>query len=89
MACSWRTEVLGRDGIVRLWVRDLSTLEPRSLSGTESNVHAVLPLFRLPDSAFVAYSAGDYLMKVSVSGGAPLLVCQLGAPPSAARGTSR
>jgi DNA-binding winged helix-turn-helix (wHTH) protein/Tol biopolymer transport system component len=67
----------GTDGIVRLWVRDLSTLEPRSLSGTESNVHAVLPLFWSPDSAFVAYSAGDYLMKVSVSGGAPQPVCQL------------
>ena len=43
MACSWRTGVAGTDGIVRLWVRDLSTLEPRSLSGTS---RTSTPFFR-------------------------------------------
>ena len=75
----------GTDGIARLWVRDFPTLEPRSLSGTESNSRNTLPLFWSPDSAFLAYASGGQLMKVGVSGGAPQPVCQL--PAAAVGGT--
>jgi eukaryotic-like serine/threonine-protein kinase len=69
----------GTDGIVRLWVRSLDALDARPLSGTDSKA-TYLPPFWSPDSTFIAYDAGGQLMKVSVSGGAPQVVCQLRGP---------
>jgi DNA-binding winged helix-turn-helix (wHTH) protein/WD40 repeat protein len=69
----------GTDGIVRLWVRSLNALDARRVSGTDSKVSNIPP-FWSPDSGFIAYDAGGQLMKVSVSGGAPQVVCQLKGP---------
>jgi len=54
-----------------LWVRDLETLVPRLVPGTEG---AALP-FWSPDSRFVGFFADGMLKRVGVSGGPPQTVC--------------
>ena len=69
----------GSDGVLRVWVRDLQTLEDRPLQGTEIR-QAAPPPFWSPDSRFIAYDAGGALMKVEVAGGLPLKICDLALP---------
>jgi Tol biopolymer transport system component len=45
----------GSDGVVRLWVRALDSLEARPLLGTESK--HIAPFFWSPDSRFIAWGA--------------------------------
>lgn len=74
----------GADGILRLWVRTMSTLQPVPLPGTE--VFTIIPpVVWSPDSRFVAFDPGWVLKKVSLDGGAPQSVCEL---PSTAVGGS-
>ncbi|MDA2925579.1 hypothetical protein MYX65_13185, partial [Acidobacteria bacterium AH-259-L09] len=55
----------------QLYMRTLDQLEATALSGTQG---AFNPFFS-PDAQWVAFSAGGKLKKVSVSGGAPLTLC--------------
>jgi serine/threonine protein kinase len=66
----------GSDGIVRLWLRDMSSLEVRVLPGSETQGPGPPP-FWSPDSRFVAFDAGFKLKKLDVSGGPPQTLCDL------------
>ncbi len=65
----------GPDGIARLWIRDLDSLEVRQLPGTEARLAQTL--FWSPDSHFIAFDAGEKLKKVAVAGGPPQTICDL------------
>jgi DNA-binding winged helix-turn-helix (wHTH) protein len=60
----------GADGIVRLWMRDLSVAQPAPLPGAEVFT-IVPPAVWSPDSRFVAYDPGWVLKKVGTDGGTP------------------
>ena len=62
------------DGIPRIWLRALRSLEMWPLSGTES-VSSLL--FWSPDSRFIAFDAGGRLQKIDVLGGPSETVCVL------------
>ena len=66
----------GSDGIVRLWIRAMDSLEVRPLPGSEVNEFAPPP-FWSPDGRFVAFDAGGRLKKLDVSGGLPQTLCDL------------
>ena len=57
----------------KLWIRDLSEIEPRELPGTNG---AVVP-FWSPDGEWIGYGDNDRLFKVRANGGAPLTLCEL------------
>jgi Tol biopolymer transport system component len=61
----------GRNAV---WVRDLDSLEPHLLPGTED---VVTPLFWSPDSRFVAFQTGTRLERIDVSGGPPQPICDI------------
>jgi eukaryotic-like serine/threonine-protein kinase len=62
--------------VMRVWVRDLRSLEDRPLQGTEIG-QAAPPPFWSPDSRFIAYDAGGALKKVDVSGGLAQTICEV------------
>ena len=62
------------DGISRIWIRPLNSLEMRPLPGTES-VGGLL--IWSPDSRFIAFNSGGKLQKIDVSGGPAKFVCNL------------
>jgi Tol biopolymer transport system component len=62
---------MGQDGRIRIWVRDLDSLNAHPLEGTEEAAYA----FWSPDSRWLAFQSGAELKKVSVSGGPPQTVC--------------
>jgi hypothetical protein len=65
----------GSDGVQRLWVRSLDSLEARPLLGSESTA---LPLFIWsPDSRFIAFEASGKLKKIAISGGPAETICNL------------
>ena len=66
----------GSDGIPRLWIRAMDSLEVRSLPGSEA-FGSVPPPFWSPDSRFVAFDTGGKLKKFDVSGGPPQTLCDL------------
>jgi eukaryotic-like serine/threonine-protein kinase len=66
----------GSDGLMRLWLRTLSALEPVALQGTEVFT-IVPPMIWSPDSRFIAYDASGTLKKTRVDGGMPQTICQL------------
>ncbi|MSO30757.1 MAG: serine/threonine-protein kinase [Acidobacteria bacterium] len=61
---------VGADGIQRIWIRALDSLEVRSLPGSEA-FGTVPPPFWSPDSRFLAFDAGGKLKKLDMSGGPP------------------
>jgi len=61
----------GVDGLIRIWVRDLETLEARPLNGTEG----AGSLMWSPDSRAIAFGVGQQLKKVDIAGGPPLTLC--------------
>jgi eukaryotic-like serine/threonine-protein kinase len=63
----------GPDGVLRLWLRPLNSLEARPLPGSESAVND--PFFWSPDSQFIAFGADGKLKKIDVSGGPAQTVC--------------
>ncbi len=64
------------DGVKRLWLRAIDSLEARPLPGTEINNDASLP-FWSPDSRFIAFGAGGKLKKIDVSGGPPQTITDI------------
>jgi Tol biopolymer transport system component len=65
----------GSDGVIRLWIRALDSLEARPLPGTESP--HIPPFFWSPDSRFIAFDAGGKLKKVDIIGGLAQTICDL------------
>ena len=63
------------DGIPRIWIRSLNSLEIQPLAGTES-VGSLL--FWSPDSRYIAFDAAGTLQKLDVAGGSPVAICTLG-----------
>jgi serine/threonine protein kinase/Tol biopolymer transport system component len=66
------------DGIPRIWLRPLSSLEIRPLAGTEG---VGTLLFWSPDSRFIAFDSGGKIQKISVSGGPSDPVCAFNRTP--------
>jgi eukaryotic-like serine/threonine-protein kinase len=64
-----------QDGISRIWVRPLDSLEPRPLSGTEG-ASTAFP-FWSPDDRFVAFFTPGKLKKVDISGGPAQVICDV------------
>jgi Tol biopolymer transport system component len=62
---------VGADGLTRVWIRSLETLEAQPLAGTEG----VNTFFWSPDSRFLAFGAAGKLKKIDISGGPPLTLC--------------
>jgi serine/threonine protein kinase len=67
--------VAGSDGVFRLWIRPLDSLEAHPLPGSESNTST--PFFWSPDSRYIAFDAGGRLKKIDISGGAAETLCDL------------
>jgi Tol biopolymer transport system component/predicted Ser/Thr protein kinase len=67
----------GPDGVARLWIRSLDSLEVRPLLGSELNSSSVGFCFWSPDSRFIAFDAGGQLKKIDLSGGQPQILCDL------------
>jgi eukaryotic-like serine/threonine-protein kinase len=66
---------LGPDGITRLWIRAMDSLDVRPLPGSETAIGP--PFFWSPDGRFIAFDAGGKLKKLDVSGGPPQTLCDL------------
>jgi eukaryotic-like serine/threonine-protein kinase len=65
----------GSDGVQRLWVRPLDSLEARPLPGSESP--GIPPFFWSADSRFIAFDGGGKLEKIDISGGPPQTLCTI------------
>jgi eukaryotic-like serine/threonine-protein kinase len=59
------------DGVSRLWLRSMASLQSRPLPGTEGTVTA----FWSPDSRFIAFQTAGKLKKMDISGGPPQTLC--------------
>jgi Tol biopolymer transport system component len=62
------------DGIPRIWIRALNSLEVHPLQGAETGWNL---LFWSPDSRFLAFESDGKLRKISVSGGPAETICVL------------
>jgi len=67
---------VGSDGVPRVWIRSLYSVEAHPLPGSET-IAVVPPPFWSPDSHFIAFDAGGKLKKMDVSGGAAETLCEL------------
>jgi Tol biopolymer transport system component/tRNA A-37 threonylcarbamoyl transferase component Bud32 len=73
----------GSDGVTRMWLRALDSVEARPLAGTESPNNLPPPVFWSPDSRFIAFSAtpgpfaAGQLRKLDISGGPPQTLCDV------------
>jgi eukaryotic-like serine/threonine-protein kinase len=61
----------GEDGLSRLWLRSLDSLQSRALAGTEGTVTS----FWSPDSRFVVFQSRGKLKKMDIAGGASQTLC--------------
>jgi len=70
---------LGADGVLRLRLRSMDTLDVRPLPGTELPAGTPgVPPFWSPDSKFIAFQGGGgKLKKLDVSGGLPQTLCDM------------
>jgi eukaryotic-like serine/threonine-protein kinase len=59
----------------QLYIRDMDGLEARPIPGTE---HGLNPFFS-PDGQWIGYAEGGKLMKVSLGGGAPVILAEVSA----------
>jgi len=64
----------GTDGVMRIWIRSLDSLEVSPLLGTESV--AFPPFFWSPDSRYIGFDGGGRLKKIDLSGGLAQTVCE-------------
>ena len=68
---------VGSDGVARVWLRFMDSLEVRPLPGTETTPTAP-PFFWSPDSRFIAYSGtGGKLRKADLVGSPPQALCDM------------
>ena len=71
----------GADGVARLWIRDLDSLEVRVLSdshpATVKYSGIVPPFFWSPDSHFIGFQVGGKLAKIDISGGPAQTLCDV------------
>ena len=68
---------VGSDGVARVWLRFMDSLEVRPLPGTETTPTAP-PFFWSPDSRFIAYSGTDgKLRKADLVGSPPQALCDM------------
>ena len=65
----------GSDGVQRIWVRAMDSLEARPLLGSESPSGP--PFFWSPDSRYIAFDAGGKLKKIPIAGGPAETVCDV------------
>jgi eukaryotic-like serine/threonine-protein kinase len=66
------------DGVDHLWVRSLDSIEARMLPGTENGGSP----FWSPDSRYIAFTDGQKLKKIDVTGGArPVTLCETAGIP--------
>jgi len=65
----------GGDGVLRLWVRAMDTLESRPLSATD--LIANFPIFWSYDSRFLLFQSGRKLVKIDVAGGPAQTLCDI------------
>jgi Tol biopolymer transport system component len=66
----------GTDGVSRVWVRALDSLEVRPLPGSEIGPVAA-PLFWSPDSRYIVFQAETKLKKMDISGGPAQTLCDV------------
>jgi Tol biopolymer transport system component/DNA-binding winged helix-turn-helix (wHTH) protein len=66
----------GPDGVLRVWVQSLDSLDPKLLSGTEVLSGDPTP-FWSPDSKFVAFYSGEKLKKTDLKGNPPQTICSI------------
>ena len=64
--------VSAREGTRKIYVRAFDNTESKAIPGTEG---AASPFFS-PDGNWLGFAAGGNLMKVSMAGGAPLIICK-------------
>jgi serine/threonine protein kinase len=62
----------GQDGIPRISVRDMDSLETRPLAGTEDGINP----FWSPDSRYLAFRTATKLERIDVSEGSPQAICE-------------
>ena len=71
----------GSDGIARLWIRSLDSLEPRALSDIYPSgslrPFGPPPFFWSPDSRFIGFQSGSKLAKIDISGGPAQTLCDV------------
>jgi serine/threonine protein kinase len=73
----------GTDGITRMWLRALDSVDVRPLPGTESPNNLPPPVFWSPDSRFIAFGstpapfAPGQLKKLDISGGPAQTICDV------------
>ena len=63
----------GEDGIGRLWIRPLDSLDAKPIAGTEGGLFP----FWSPDSRFIAFFADGKLKKINPEGGPALSICDV------------
>ena len=68
----------GTDGVQRLWIRPLDSLEARPLPGSEGSGVNPAAVVWSPDSQSIAFDAGEKLKKIAVSGGQSQTLCDIG-----------
>jgi len=66
----------GPDGVIRMWVRDIDSVDIRPLAGSETASYGP-PFFWSPDGRYIAYDAGGQLKRVSLAGELAQTVCPL------------
>jgi len=66
----------GSDGVPRLWIRNMDSLDIRLLPGSDTGP-VTPPPFWSPDGRFVAFDAGGKLKKLDVGGGLAQTVADL------------
>jgi Tol biopolymer transport system component len=68
---------IGADGVQRLWLRPLDSLEARPLAGADLGSSPIPPFFWSPDSRFIAFNGGGKLQKIDISGGPAQTLCDV------------
>jgi Tol biopolymer transport system component len=66
---------VGPDGVQRIWIRSMDSLEARPIPGSESLDDP--PFFWSPDSRYIAFEASRRLKKIGISGGTAETLCDL------------
>ena len=65
----------GADGKIQTWIRSLDSLIAQAVPGTDGVLNS--NPFWSPDSRFLAFFAGGKLMKIDISGGTPIKLCDV------------